>query len=79
MLKAIYDVVGTKNIKKIKVEFSIGKSIYVSGDGSFLVDQNLVDQVKARMLELVHAHTPIEKNNYPTDEAIALFKKYHGR
>lgn len=77
LLKAIYDVVGTKNIKKIKVEFSIGKSIYVSGDGSFLVDQNLVDQVKARMLELVHAHTPIEKNNYPTDEAIALFKKYH--
>lgn len=77
LLKAIYDVIGTKNIEKIKVEFSIGKSIYVSGTGSFLLDQKLVEQVKQRMRELVQAHIPIEKTNYPTDEAIALFKKYH--
>jgi len=77
LIKAIYDVVGTENIDKIKVEFSLGKGYYCSGKGKFIIDQALIEKINARMWELVKARTPIEKNNYPTGEAMALFNQFH--
>jgi uridine kinase len=77
LIKAIYDVVGTENVEKIKVEFSLGKGYYCSGKGNFIIDEKLIEKVNLRMRELVNARTPIEKNNYPIEEAIAMFNPLH--
>ncbi len=75
LTKSIHDVVGTKNIEKIKVEFTIGDALYCSGKGNFAIDQNLIDKVLMRMQELVQNKTPIIKKNYSIDDAIALFEE----
>lgn len=75
LAKSIHDVVGTENIEKIKVEFTIADGLYCSGTGNFTVDQELVDKVKMRMQELVQDKTPIIKKNYSIDDAILLFEE----
>ncbi|MEG1848892.1 MAG: nucleoside kinase [Lachnospiraceae bacterium] len=76
LMKAIHDVVGAKNIDKIKVEFTLGNGLYCSGHGNFTINQALVDGVNHRMQELIRAKTPILKESYPLDDAIKLFKQH---
>ncbi len=75
LAKSIHDVVGTKSIKKIKVEFTIGDGLYCSAKGDFTIGQELIDKVKARMHELVQDKRPIIKQSYSLDDAIALFEE----
>lgn len=76
MIKSIYDVVGSDRIEQIKVEFSIGKGYFCRYKGNFVMSQEIVDQVKARMMELVDADIKIEKKSYELEEAMAKFRKY---
>lgn len=86
MLKAVSDVSGSMQEGKASVEFSIGRGYFClpkgnlaarvvsrSGDGRERIDPSFVEQVKARMQELVRENLPIMKRAYPTDEAIELF------
>lgn len=75
LIKAIHDVVGEEKLKKIKIEFSISKGYYVNAYGDFTIDQNLLDQVKARMDEMVAADIPITKKSVALDDAVAMFKE----
>ena len=45
-------------------------------EGDFVLDQALVDQVKARMEACVKANLPVMKRNISTDEAVELFHHY---
>lgn len=76
LVKAINDVVGGENIKKIKVEFTIGCGYYCSGYGNFKIDKEFTDKVNAKMRELVDKSIPIVKETYPIDDAIRMFKKH---
>lgn len=73
LAKAIHDVVGTENIEKIKVEFSIADGLYCSGYGKFEVTSELVEKVKNRMQQLIEEKIPIIKKSYHIDDAIKLF------
>lgn len=75
LIKAIRDIVGQDALDKIKVEFSLGKGIYVNLIGDVKVDQEFIDKVKARMDELIAADLPIEKESYDLDDAIKLFRE----
>ena len=75
LIKAIRDMVGQDSLDKIKVEFSLGKGIYVNVIGDVKVDQEFLDKVKARMDELIAADLPIEKESYDLDDAIKLFRE----
>lgn len=75
LAKSIHDVVGTENIEKIKVEFTIGDALYCSGKGNFIIDQELIDKVLMRMRKLVQDKMPIIKKNYSIDDAISLFEE----
>ena len=55
MLKAFYDVVPREKIEKIQIEFSMGNGVYGELIGGVSVDQALISQVKARMVEFVEA------------------------
>ena len=76
MLKAFYAVAGPENVEKVIVEFSIGKGFSVEARGSFTLNQELLDQVKAKMQEYVDQEIPILKRSISTDDAIERFHKH---
>ncbi|MBO5094813.1 MAG: nucleoside kinase [Lachnospiraceae bacterium] len=76
LIKALYDVEPRENIEKIKVEFAIGQGYYCSLKGNVKVDDTLVERLNVRMQQLVMENIPVEKKNYPIEEAIALFERY---
>ena len=73
LVKAVHDIMG-KDIR-IKVEFSIGKGLYCAISGIEKIDDNAVDQINARMNELVEANLPIIKKPYSIADAVVLFEK----
>ena len=77
LLKAIYDVAGQENIDKVVIHYSIGNGYYFTMKGGTDLTQEFIDQVKARMHEIVDANLPILKRSVATDEAVALFRKHH--
>ena len=74
-LKAFHDVLGHKNIKCVRVDFAIGKGYYCKPDTKVPVTEEVIQNVKKRMIELVEAHTPIRKRSIEKEEAIRLFKE----
>ena len=46
MLKAFYEVVGSERIRKVSVDFSIGKGFFVEPEGDFELTSHLLLQVK---------------------------------
>ncbi len=75
MLKAFYDVAGKARIQRISVEHTIGRALFCLAKGEFLLNQELLDKVQARMRELTAKAIPIRKETIQTDDAIALFQK----
>ncbi len=73
-VKALSDVVGSKKVGKVKVEFTIGKGIYCTPKGDYEVSDELIGKVNARMRELVEKDIPIIKKSYPIAEAVELFE-----
>ncbi len=76
MLKAFYEVIGAENLVKVSVDFSIGNGLFVEPVGEFILNQDLVERIKAQMDAYVEACIPIMKRNVNTDEAIELFHKH---
>ena len=76
MLKAFHDVIGTRKIEKITIEFSIGNGLYGEAKGDFVLDDGLISRVKTRMKELAAAEMPMKKRSVNTDDAVRLFHKY---
>ncbi|WP_124068082.1 nucleoside kinase [Clostridium sp. E02] len=76
MMKAFYDVVGTENIEKVTVHFTLGKGFYIEPHGTMDLTQELLTRVKARMQEYVNQKIPIMKRSVNTDDAIELFHKH---
>lgn len=75
LIKAVYDVLGTEKVDKIKVEFAIGQGYYLDVKMEEKLTGEMVKQINKRMQELVAADRPITKKSYPIDEAKAIFKE----
>ena len=75
MLKAFYSVAGAGNVEKLMIDFSIGRGFFVEARGNFVLNQEFLDAVKARMREYVARKIPIMKRNVSTDDAIELFER----
>ena len=74
-VKALSDIMGSKEKGKVKVEFAIGRGCYCSPQGDYKVTDELIEQINDRMQEIVEADYPIVKKPYPINEAIALFEE----
>ncbi len=74
LAKAVEDVVGKENLKKLKVDYSIGHGYYCSTEGNFTVDGTLASNVNKRMREIVEERIEILKRPYHIDEAMELFR-----
>lgn len=76
MLKAFYDVVGREKIEKLTVDFTVSNGFFVDVRGDFLLSEELLCAVKARMRELADEAIPIMKRSINTDDAVELFHQY---
>lgn len=75
LMKAVADVAGCENAQKCKVEFAIGRGYYVRGLDDFSLTPALVEQIKARMQQMVAEKTAVSKKAYPLAEAMELFRE----
>lgn len=74
MLKGFYDVVGRKKIRRLIVDYSVGRALFCRVSGDLTLDQALIDKVSEAMRCLSEAALPIEKKNIHRAEAIRLFR-----
>lgn len=76
LVKSVYDVGGHENIDQVRIHFSYGNGYYCTVEGSQKLDQKFIDNVKARMNQLVLEKVPIEKQTINTSHAVELFRKH---
>lgn len=76
LVKAIYDVGGHDNVKKVRIDFSVDKGLYCTVEGSVCLDALFLERVSARMFDMVEMDMPINKRTIHTDDAIALFHQH---
>ena len=76
LVKAIYDVAEHENVDKVRIHYSVSKGYYCTIEGNVVLDQQFLDQVEARMHQMVEADLPINKKSENTDAAIATFARY---
>ena len=76
LVKAIYDVAEHENVDKVRIQYSVSKGYYCTIEGNVVLDQQFLDQVEARMHQMVEADLPINKKSVNTDDAIATFARY---
>ena len=76
LVKAIYDVAEHENVDKVRIHYSVRKGYYCTIEGNVVLDQQFLDQVEARMHQMVEADLPINKKSVNTDDAIATFARY---
>ncbi|MCR5594835.1 MAG: nucleoside kinase [Lachnospiraceae bacterium] len=75
MMKAIHDELGAGATNDVKVNFTIGPGYYCSFKNGLKIDEDGISSIKKRMSEMIDADIPFTKKSYPTDDALALFKK----
>lgn len=76
LVKAVYDVLGTENAQRVKVEFAIGQGYYCSVKMKEKLTAEHVRQIRERMMEITKADMPITKKSYPIDEAMKIFRRH---
>lgn len=75
-LKSLYQTAGHENINNVRVHFSVRKGLLLEIDAKVEVDQALLDQVKAHMMEIVELHLPIVKRGMHTRAAMEIFASH---
>ena len=75
LVKAIEDTMGQEKVKKIRVQYSVGKGYYCTIDGDVEINDAFLRQTEKRMMEMVQEKAPIIKKTIHIDDAISLFKE----
>ncbi len=76
MLKAIYSIIGSQNIHKIAIEYSIGNGLYCQTDTKQPITEEQCRAIKEKMQYLNDKDFPITKKSIGTADAIELFTQY---
>lgn len=75
MLRAACQVLGTENIKRIMVEYSVGNGLFCEYflENEKILTKKEIEEIEQKMRELAEKDILIKKRTIPTDEAISLF------
>lgn len=76
LVKAVHDVGGQDQVKKVRIHYSVSKGYYCTVEGNLKLDQAFLDQVEGYMKNMVEQRMPIKKRSVSTDNAVDLFEKY---
>lgn len=75
-LKSFYEVVGSKNIDRVIVQYSISDGFYFEYFGEKELDEQTLLRVQERMEELVKKDIPIRKSRLRSEVAMRRFKQH---
>ena len=75
-MKAVYKVLGTKGLSKVRIEHTIGNGIYGELEGEVNADAETLAMVKQEMERLVASDIPFDKKVVSTEEAQRIFKEH---
>ena len=76
LVKAVHDVGGQDQVKKVRIHYSVSKGYYCTVEGNLKLDQAFLDQVEEYMKHMAEQRMPIKKRSISTDNAVDLFEKY---
>ncbi len=72
MQRALKELLASEDWE-VRVQFSLGEGYYCTLNGRSEVGEAFLSELSAKMDELIQKDLPIEKNIFPTCDAIALF------
>ena len=75
-MKALYKVLGTKGLSKVRIEHTIGNGIYGELEGDVSVTADTLALVKQEMDRIVAADLPFDKKVVNTEEAQKIFHEH---
>ena len=75
-MKALYKVLGTKGLEKVRIEHTIGNGIYGELEGDVSVGEETLSLVKQEMERIVAADIPFDKKVVNTEEAQKIFREH---
>ena len=76
LMKAFYEVIPREKIQKVQIDFALGNGNYGELVGEVELTEELLLQVKEKMICLVEEDIPIMKKTVKTDDAIEMFGEY---
>ncbi|MCR5608981.1 MAG: nucleoside kinase [Lachnospiraceae bacterium] len=75
LIKAVYNVIGSDNIDKFLVQFSLGNGFYCKLESKVVLTNEILEKISKKMESIIKADMPFEKRTVGTDEAMELFRK----
>ncbi|WP_343208271.1 nucleoside kinase [Anaerolentibacter hominis] len=75
-LRAIYAVMGEHQLRKVKLEYSVGDGYYFDYDCDTKIDEATLQKVEAKMHKYVEQDIPFEKVSMDTDDVRELFLRH---
>ena len=75
-MKALYKVLGTKGLEKVRIEHSIGNGIYGELEGDVSANAETLALVKQEMGRIVASDIPFDKKVVNTEEARKIFREH---
>jgi len=75
-MKALYKVLGTRGLEKVRIEHTIGNGIYGELEGNVQADAETLAKVRKEMERIVAADLPFDKKTVSTEEAQKIFKEH---
>lgn len=76
LVKAVHDVGGHDQVKRVRIHFSVSKGYYCTVEGNVTLNETFLEKVAMRMRELCETKIPIMKRSVRTSEAVDLFRKH---
>ncbi|MEG0355856.1 MAG: nucleoside kinase [Lachnospiraceae bacterium] len=76
LVKAIYDVGNHEHIQKVRIHYTLSKGYYCTIAGDIKLNQEFLEHVEIRMMEMVEQNMPIQKRSIHTDDAVSLFRQH---
>ncbi|MBQ8633829.1 MAG: nucleoside kinase [Lachnospiraceae bacterium] len=75
-MKALYKVLGSKGLEKVRIEHTIGNGIYGELEGDVILCADTFALVKQEMERIVAADMPFDKRVVNTEEAQKIFREH---
>ncbi len=75
-MKAVYKVLGSKGLEKVRIEHTIGNGIYGELEGGVCADAETLASVKQEMERIIAADIPFDKKVVNTEDACKIFKEH---
>lgn len=75
-MKALFEVLGTVGLEKVRIEHSIGNGIYGEMEDGTVLTEEVLAQIKKAMEKMIAADIVFDKRVVSTEEASRIFREY---